>query len=106
MAKKKKRSSKKKTAKKKAVGTKRVSCKDFLSALFEAQPNISNERALEKLLAKYPNSKATTKSIITWKCMLRQEGQDVPLQRSGAKPKTAKKKKKAKKAKRKSARQR
>ncbi len=100
---------KKKKAKKKQAagsGTKRKSCKAFLQELYERQPNVSNEAALEKLLAKFPNSNASVKSIITWKCMLRGDGVDIPLQRAGAKPKTAKKKVAKKKAKRKSARPR
>ena len=102
-----KKKAKKKSSKKAAAneGTKRKSCKAFLQALYERQPNVSNEVALERLLAAFPNSNASVKSIITWKCMLRSDGVDIPLQRAGAKPKTAKKKvAKKKKAKRKSAR--
>ena len=104
MAKKKKRTKKKSSKKAAGSGTKRKSCKAFLQDLYERQPNVSNDVALERLLAKFPNSNASTKSIITWKCMLRADGVDIPLQRAGAKSKTAKKKKAKKKAKRKSAR--
>ena len=99
-----KKKAKKKTKKKTTSKKPRKSCKAFLAALYEKQPNVSNEVALERLLTAFPNSNASVKSIITWKCMLRTDGMDIPLQRAGAKPKTKKKTAKKKKAKRKSAR--
>lgn len=63
----------------------------FLRDLYGKTPNISNEKALEKLLASFPESNADVKSIITWKKMLRDEGMDIPLQRSGAKAGSGKK---------------
>ncbi|GAG52237.1 unnamed protein product, partial [marine sediment metagenome] len=69
----------------------------FLRELYKKDKNIANDRALEKLLAKFPNSNAGTKSIITWKNMLRAEGVDIPKQRAGVKGKKKVKKVKKKK---------
>ena len=92
MAKKKK--TKKKTAKKKQKRGSRI---QFLRELYKAKPSIANDKALELLLAKFPESNADVKSIITWKNMLRAEGIDIPKQRAGKKASKKKAKKKGKK---------
>jgi len=79
--------------KKKATKKKKLTRIQFLRELYTKDSNISNEKALQLLLAKFPMSRASDKSIITWKKMLRDEGLDIPKQRAGAK----KKKKKASK---------
>jgi leucyl aminopeptidase len=96
-----KKKSKKKTAKKPAVkktavkkdtaevnkrGPRKGTRIAFLRELYTKDPNIANDKALTKLLAKFPESNADVKSIVTWKKMLRDEGFDIPLQRAGAKP--------------------
>ncbi len=73
----------------------KLTCIAFLRELYGDDKNISNEKALSKLLAKFPQSNAGVKSIITWKNMLRKEGLDIPMSRVGRK--TAEKKKGSKK---------
>ena len=80
----------KKKAKKVAKKKKKLTCIQFLRELYTKDKHIANDKALSKLLAKFPMSKATTKHIITWKKMLRDEGYDIPLQRVGAKKKKKK----------------
>lgn len=100
---------KKKVTKKKSAavkGTKRKgTCIQFLRDLYTRYPNISNQDALKKLLAKFSESNASVKSICTWKKMLRDEGIDIPLQvvrgeKKKTKKKAAKKKVKRRKVKR------
>jgi len=72
----------------------------FLRELYGNDPNIANDKALAKLLSKFPESRADNKSIITWKNMLRAEGLDIPKTRAAKKVKAEdppKKKKKKKK---------
>jgi hypothetical protein len=71
----------------------RVTCTSYLRDLYEQDKNMSNEKALKMLLAKFPNSNAGSSSISTWKCMFREEGMDIPKLRraEGAASKTAKK---------------
>lgn len=76
---------KKKVKKEASTEKKRVSCIGFLRELYERDSNVSNEKALEKLLVKFPESNADTKSITTWKHMLREEGMDIPVLRAGRK---------------------
>lgn len=79
--------------------------KEFLKELYIKDPLISNDKALEKLLAKFPESRADVKAITTWKNILRNEGVEIPKHRQGPKPKpkpeveetSGKKKKKKKK---------
>ena len=92
---KKKKSGKKKETTKK----KRPTCIAFLRELYSNNLNIANEKALEKLLAKFPESNATVKAITTWKKMLRDEGIDIPKRKAGSKKQDAKKTKKVKKKK-------
>ncbi len=89
MAKKKKKAKAKRQARK-------LTCIAFLREVYEGDPNISNDKVLAKLLAKFPQSNAGVKSIITWKNMLRKEGFDIPMSRVGRK--SAKKKTSTKKA--------
>lgn len=94
MAKKKKAKAKKKATPKK----KKLTCIQFLRDLYEGNPNIANDKALLKLLAKFPMSKAGLKALTTWKNMLRKEGIDIPMrQAKKVTKKVAKKKKKSKK---------
>ena len=86
----------KKKKSKKAAKKRKGTRIQFLRDLYSDKPNISNEDALKKLLAKFPESNADVKSIITWKKMLRDEGMDIPLQRAGAKGKKKEKSKKKK----------
>ncbi len=89
MAKKKKKAKAERKARK-------LTCIAFLRELYGSDPNIANDKALSKLLAKFPQSNAGVKSIITWKNMLRAEGLDIPMSRVGRK--TSKKKTTKKKA--------
>lgn len=59
----------------------------FLRELYKRDPLIANDKALKLLLAAFSMSKATTKSIITWKNMLRAEGMNIPKQREKGKKK-------------------
>ncbi len=88
---------KKKKAKKKAapVKKKKLTCIQFLRDLYENDPDIANDKALSKLLAKFPMSKAGLKALTTWKNMLRAEGLDIPKRQ--AKKVSKKQKKKTKK---------
>ncbi len=72
---------------------KKLTCITFLRELYKKDKNVSNERALQLLLGKFPMSKATPKALCTWKNMLRVEGLSIP-KRTAAKKKVAKKKKK------------
>jgi hypothetical protein len=79
----------KKEAEKSAKSTeKRYTCKQFLRDLYAKEPNIANDKVLKAIYAKFPNSKATYKTVLTWKKELRDEGMDIPKQRAGAKPKS------------------
>ncbi len=90
----------KKKKKVKTAPKKKLTCIQFLRDLYEGDPDIANDKALSRLLAKFPMSKAGLKALTTWKNMLRAEGLDIPMRQ--AKKKTAKKKskKKAKKKRR------
>ncbi len=101
MAKKKKKKKKKAKAKRQA---RKQTCIAFLREVYGSDPNISNDKVLTKLLAKFPQSNAGVKSIITWKNMLRKEGFDIPMSRVGRK--TTKKKASKKKAAKKKTRKR
>lgn len=96
--------SKKKVSTEEAPKKARLTCISFLKDLYEGDKEISNDKALNKLLKKFPNSKAGVKSIITWKNMLRNVGVDIPLNRVAKveKPKKADKVTKEKKKKSKS----
>lgn len=59
----------------------------LLRELYTADKNVSNEVVLSRVQSEFPNSRATTKSVITWKNMLRAEGIDIPKQAAGRKPK-------------------
>lgn len=75
-------------AKKKAVveapekGKRKGTRIQFLRDLYSKDANIANQKALDMLLAKFPESNASIKSIATWKKMLRDEGMDIPKARS------------------------
>lgn len=78
----------------------------FLREIYAKDQNIANDKILQRLLAKFPESKADVKSIVTWKKMLRDEGMDIPLQRAGAKAGAKKAKTDEKKSKKKSKKKR
>jgi hypothetical protein len=58
----------------------RNSCIGFLRKLYVQDPLVANIRALKLLRARFPQSNANVRSIITWKNILRSEGIDIPLQ--------------------------
>ncbi len=66
----------------------------LLEEVYTKDKNTSNEVALEVIKKEFPESKATTKSIITWKNMLRANGVDIPKQAAGRKPKRVERSKK------------
>lgn len=70
----------------------RKTIKQFLRDLYSKDPNIGNQTVLEKILAAFPTSKATYKTVLTWKKELRDEGINIPKQRAGAKSKDLSKK--------------
>lgn len=92
---------KKVAGKKKESKQRKLTCIQFLRDLYKEDPVISNDKALKRLLAKFPDSNAGTKSIITWKKMLRDEGVKIPKQRAGRPSDEKAKKKVAKKSKKK-----
>ncbi len=59
----------------------------MLRDMYTEDKNVSNEVVLSIVQKEFPDSKATTKSVITWKNMLRAEGIDIPKQAAGRKPK-------------------
>jgi hypothetical protein len=59
---------------------KKQSCIGFLRKLYTDDPLVANLRALKLLRARFPNSNANLRSIITWKNILRKEGIEIPLQ--------------------------
>jgi hypothetical protein len=71
----------------------------FLRDLYKSNPAVSNKDALAKLLAKFPESKASIASIVIWKKMLREEGMDIPKGKAGSPGKKPTKKVVVKKAK-------
>lgn len=90
---------KKKTKKAKSAKKKKLTCIQFLRDLYGADSEISNAKALHKLRARFPESRADVKAIVTWKNMLRAEGIKIPKREAAS---TKKKKKKKKKKKRQS----
>jgi len=72
----------------KAAG-KKLTCKQFLRDLYTREPQIANDKALKLVYAKFPQSKATYKTILTWKKELRDEGINIPKQQAGAKVKNS-----------------
>jgi hypothetical protein len=78
---------KKKTAVETPVSGARKTIKGYLRELYTKNSEIGNQDVLLKVLAAFPTSKATYKTVLSWKKELRDEGISIPKQRAGAKPK-------------------
>lgn len=72
------------------VKQKRVTRIEFLKELYTTDPLMANDKALRLLKIRFPATKAKSKSITTWKKMLRDGGLEIPKQRVGAKPQQCK----------------